>query len=65
MAMLCLLYTSGTVLSRAMSQIPYEGEPLKSDSCYSWTVEVKKEGGQAAVVSEEASFETAFYSDSE
>ena len=28
-------------------------------------VEVKKEGGQAAVVSEEASFETAFYSDSE
>ena len=61
----CKVWDSGTVLSRAMSQIPYEGEPLKSDSCYSWTVEVKKEGGQAAVVSEEASFETAFYSDSE
>lgn len=61
----CKVWDSGTVLSRAMSQIPYEGEPLKSDSCYSWTVEVKKEGGQAAVVSEEASFETAFYLDSE
>ena len=46
----CKVWDSGTVLSRAMSQIPYEGEPLKSDSCYSWTVEVKKEGGQAAVV---------------
>ena len=36
----CKVWDSGTVLSRAMSQIPYEGEPLKSDSCYSWTVEV-------------------------
>ncbi len=58
-----LVWDSGVVCSRAMNQVIYQGEPLKSDSRYCWNVEVTKEGSDKQTLSEMAYFETAFYSD--
>ena len=57
------VWDSGVVTSRAMNQIFYQGELLKSDSRYRWCVEVTKEGSEECVVSKNAFFETAFFSD--
>ncbi len=57
----CQVWDSGIVKSRAMSQVFYQGEPLKSDSRYCWSVEVTKEGSKEHITSETAYFETAFF----
>lgn len=56
------IWDSGTVISRAMSQVFYCGEILKSDSQYCWNVTIKKEGSEESAISDMAYFETAYFS---
>lgn len=56
----CCVWDSGRILSDRMVQIPYEGEPLKSDTRYEWQVEV--EGSDNSFCrSEKTWFETGLF----
>ena len=48
------IWNSGKVLSQAMTQIPYEGEPLRSRDVVSWAVKLwdEEEGGGEIAVSQ-------------